>query len=412
MIKKIKNIFSSELAKGGLALVLGTFIFNVLNYIFHFSMARMLGPADYGMLASLMAIIYLFTIPTETIQTTVARYAAIFKTRNEIGKIKSLMKRAIKKCWKWGLIGVLGFMLISPIIKGFLKFNSIVPLIIISLFILPICLSPVVRGIMQGTKKFKALGLNMSMEGAIKLVLSIVLVVLGLRVIGATSAILIASFSMFFLSFYFLKDITKQKEKYFDKKEIYSYSVPVFIALICITVMFSIDMIIAKHFFSEQDAGIYAVASLLGKMIFFALTPIAKAMFPIIAERKESKKEYGHILRKALLAVSGISILALIVYYLLPEFIISLLFGNQYLMATSILFYVGLTFSLMTVSYVLIFYNLSVGKKRVIFALPIFAIAEIIMLSLFNSSLMQFSISFLVINFITCLFLFLFNDKK
>jgi O-antigen/teichoic acid export membrane protein len=408
MISKIKNIFSSEIARGSFFLVLGTFIFNILNYIFHFSMARMLGPADYGVLASLMSIIYFFSIPTETIQATVARYTAIFNVRNEHGKIKSLMRRAIRKSWKFGIIGIAVFIAISPLIKKFLNFDSIVPLIWLSLFIPFVLLVPVLRGILQGVKKFKALGLNVSLEGLIKLILALFLVFIGLGINGTIIAIIIASCLVFILAFYFLKNITKIKEKYFDKKEIYSYSIPVFIALICLTTMYSMDVIIAKHFFSEIDAGIYAVASLLGKMILFSLIPIAKAMFPIIAERKE---EYGHIFKKSLWIAIIISGIALLVYYLLPKLIISILFGKQYLAAASILFYLGAAFTLMTLSYLIVFYNLSLGKKKIIWTLPFFTAGEIIILSLFNSSMVQFSVAFMIINFVICLSLILLNKK-
>jgi len=411
MIKKIKNLFSSDTAKGSLILIIGTFIFNILNYIFHFSMARMLGPADYGILASLMSIVYLFSIPTETIQAIIARYTAIFKARKEIGKIKSLMNRAIKKGWKFGIIGIILFAAVSPFIKNFLKFDSIIPLLALAILILPVILLPITRGILQGLKKFKALGFNMSFEGAIKLVLAISLVLIGLNVNGAIAAILISGFLAFSLSKYYVNDINKSKEKFFDKKNIYSSFIPVLIAIICLTMMYSMDVIIVKHFFSDQEAGVYSVASLLGKMIFFALIPAAKAMFPIVAERQEAKKEHRHVLSKILLGTSLIMVLILAVYYLFPEFLITILFGNRYIEAANILFYLGVAFSLMTITYMISFYYLSLGKSKIIWALIPCTILELVLISLFSSSLIQFSIAFVVSSFITCFTLFLINKK-
>ena len=411
MINKIKKIFSSELTKGSLILIIGTFIFNILNYLFHFSMARMLGPTDYGVLASLFAIIYFFSIPTETIQTTIARYTAVFNARKETGKIKSLMRRSIKKAWIFGIVGILIFLIITPWIKDFLKLDSIFSLILLSLLILPAILSPVVRGVMQGIKKFTLFGINSCTEGLIKLGLAVLLVFLGFRVNGAIGAVIAASFIAFLAAFYFLKDIVDKKEEYFDGKEVYKYSLPVFIAIICITFMYSIDVILAKHFFSEHDAGLYAVASMLGKMIFFALNPIAKVMFPIVSERKEKKEEYKHILNKALIVVGIISTIITVLYYLFPQLIISVLFGQQYLETQGIIGYLGLAFAFMTLSYTLIFYNLSLRKNKVVWILPVFIVLEIVLLSLFNSSLAQFSVMFSVANFIILLFLIIFNKK-
>ena len=393
-------------------LVAGIFVFNVFNYLFHFSMARMLGPVDYGVLASLMSILYLFSIPSETIQTTIARYTAIFRVKKEDGKIKYLIRKSIGKCLKLGLIATLIFIAISPLIQGFLKFDSIMPIIALSLVIFPIIISPIVRGALQGIKRFKALGLNFSLEGVIKLILAIALVLIGWNVYGPIIAIIIASFITFFIAFYYLKDIDNKKERNFSSKGVFSYSIPVFVALICLTVMYSIDMILAKHFFSEQDAGIYAVASLLGKMIFFGLSPVAKAMFPVVAERKESKKEYKHILMKALSIVFALCILIVAIYYFFPQLLISLLFGSKYAAASNLIFYLGIGFSFLTLSYILVFYNLSLGKTKSIFSLALFAVIEVILLSIFNSSLLQFCLSFLIINIITFIFLFIFNRDR
>ncbi len=52
----IKRIWSSELGRGAIILLVMINIYNVLNFAFHFSMARLLGPADYGILAVLMSL--------------------------------------------------------------------------------------------------------------------------------------------------------------------------------------------------------------------------------------------------------------------------------------------------------------------------------------------------------------------
>jgi len=405
MTKNIKSIFSSELARGGSFLIVGTLIYNLLNYFFHFSMARMLGPADYGVLASLMAIVYLFSIPSETIQMTIAKYTAVFRAKKETGKLKSLVRRSISRGWKMGIVFLFIFIAVSPFIKSFLKLDSIIPLIILSLFIFPTLLLPIMRGVLQGSKRFKALGLSFTLEGLIKLILAVSLVFIGYKVNGAIGAVLVSSFLVFILLYLFLRDTNKKKEKYFQSKELYLYSLPVLVAIICITVAYSIDTILAKHFFSETNAGLYAVASLLGKMIFFALSPIAKVMFPIVVEKKESKKDYEGIIKKVLMITAGIAAVVIAIYFFFSKLIVSILFGNQYLEIAGIIGYLSIAFTLLTLSYILIFYKLSLGKKKFVLALPFFAILEIVALSVFNSSLLQFSIALLAVNLAMCLFL-------
>ena len=85
-----KKYLSSELGKGAIILFVTMNIFNVLNYLFHFAMARewMLGPEGYGTLAVLMSIIYIYGIPTEAIQNIITKLTSKLNVKHENKKIK------------------------------------------------------------------------------------------------------------------------------------------------------------------------------------------------------------------------------------------------------------------------------------------------------------------------------------
>ena len=85
MLEKIKK---DGLIRGSLVMFIMIGIFNVLNYVFQMSMARLLGPADYGILAVLMSIVYIFGIPSEAIQTVITRYTSKLGIKKENGKIR------------------------------------------------------------------------------------------------------------------------------------------------------------------------------------------------------------------------------------------------------------------------------------------------------------------------------------
>ncbi len=65
--------FSKSLMGGSIILLISINIFNALNFLFHFFMARMLTISDYGILAALMSIVYVLTIPSEAIQTIISK---------------------------------------------------------------------------------------------------------------------------------------------------------------------------------------------------------------------------------------------------------------------------------------------------------------------------------------------------
>ena len=92
-----KKILSNDLNKGIIILFITINIFNFLNFVFHFSTARLLGPADYGVLAVLMAIVNIYGVPAEAIQNMITKYSSKFNSKKEYGKIKFLMGKSLRK---------------------------------------------------------------------------------------------------------------------------------------------------------------------------------------------------------------------------------------------------------------------------------------------------------------------------
>src|SRR3989338_1959753 len=93
----LKKKFSNELGRGAFILFITINIFNLLNFLFHFSMGRLLGPAAYGILAVLMSLVYIYNIPSEAIQNIISRYTSKFNIKKEHGKIKSLLFKGLFK---------------------------------------------------------------------------------------------------------------------------------------------------------------------------------------------------------------------------------------------------------------------------------------------------------------------------
>ena len=83
MSKLFYHITKSNLIKDNLVLFMGNSLGAFFTFLFHFYMGRKLGPEDYGALGAILALIYLFTIPLTTIQTSIAKFTAIFKSERK-----------------------------------------------------------------------------------------------------------------------------------------------------------------------------------------------------------------------------------------------------------------------------------------------------------------------------------------
>ena len=102
-------------------------IVNLGNYFYHLLMGRMLGPADYGVLSSLISLVYFFGVPVGAVGLSVVKYVSVLKSdKNELASFYFwLMKKALVVA-----LAVFAFLLLlSPLFASLIKLDS--PLLVI-----------------------------------------------------------------------------------------------------------------------------------------------------------------------------------------------------------------------------------------------------------------------------------------
>jgi O-antigen/teichoic acid export membrane protein len=400
--KKIKN---SELAMGSLILIFLFNIGNLFSYFFQFFMARMLGPADYGVFAFLLSIVYIFTIPTSSIQTIISKYTTKLNTKKEFGKLKGLLYFSIKKLLKISIITFFIYFIVLSV--GFFVFYSLKGrfpevsfwlFVITGLVIFNSFISPVGLGILQGMKKFFALGLNAVISNGLKFTLALLLVYFNFRVFGALLGIIFGSFIAFVFILPFIKEITNTKTKE-TKIHLFSEEAgPTFFSMLFIVLIYSIDVIFAKFFFSPETAGQYAGLSMIGKIILFGAISIANAMFPISSEKFLKKNsETQKLIRKTFGTLLLLCLFAIILFLLFPKMVISLLFGEAYLPLSNLLGYVAISFSFISFTNLMVLYRISTDRFKIKHAVYLFFLflTQMLLMFFFRTSIEKFVLAFM-----------------
>lgn len=383
---------SRSLIGGSIILLVSINLFNLFNFLFQFSMARLLTIAEYGVLATLFSIIYIFSLFMESMQAVITKYSS---KESEDGKLKNIFKKTISKSVK---VSVYLFVLylVACIPLSFLLKIDYTLLALTGLTVFIVFSLPISRGILQGKKRFTPLGINMIIEAILKLAIGIFLVYLGWKVYGAIIGTLIGAGIAFLLSLGHIKGVLLSKEKKAITPDIRGYSQKTFIIIFTIMVFFSLDVVMAKILFSDDIAGAYALASVLAKIIFFGTLPISKAMFPLTAEGKKAEGISGNIFLNALvLLILGIAI-SLAIFYFFPGLLILIFSGKAVEASSQILFYVGIAIGLISLTNLNLLYKLSLDKTDGYLYLPAFILVEIALLVFFSNNLLQFSLAFIV----------------
>lgn len=384
-----------EVVGGSLILLIAFNIYNVLNFGYHFFMARMLTVAEYGILATLFSFLYILGVFSESVQMVITRYSV---SEPNYARLKNLVKRASKRAVLVSLGIFLVYCVVTWFISDLVKIEY--GLFILNGFVIfASFLVPIPRGVLQGRKKFFALGSNVVIEAVIKLTCAIFFVFIltsiypQLRLYGALAGPILGLFIAFIFAFFFLKKIFFVDEEKVHTPNIYGYTWPVFFTIFAVLVFYNIDLIFARIFFSEVVAGEYAIASILSKTIFLATSPISKAIFSVASEKKDAG-ELRTIRNNSLLIMAGLVVIALIAMFFFPGLIVQIFSGKTVLGASSILFFLGVGISLISFANLILTYKLSQGLTKGYYLLFLTIAVEIFLLWRFSGDILQYSIAF------------------
>lgn len=377
-MKRILNLVKHPLFSGSAIMVVGSNSVNFLNYLYHLLMGKLLGPIGYGELVALISVIGLLGIIPGSISLAITRYVSSAKNTKETNNLISWLRI---KIFQTALILFAIIIILAPGISSFLHINKQIYLILIAisyLFSLP---SGINRAILQGLLKFKEMVVSVLFENFIKLSMSVLLIYLGFYLFGAMLGLIVATVVGWYLTHYYLRThFMSRVQKPQKMKDMIIFTFPVMIQAIATTSLYTSDLILVKHFFSSHDAGIYAALSTLGKVIFFGVGPIGAVMFPLVAQRVAKGEDYKKIFCYSFMATIALSLIVLVLYWLFPNPVIRLLYTSAYLEASNLLVWFGLFISLFSLSSLLISFNLSLGKTKVVLYPLIAAFSQILLI--------------------------------
>lgn len=332
-----------SLIKHSSILIVGVIISNGLAYVFHFIAGRYLGPEDYGAFGALMALFLLIAMPSSAISFAITKYTAKFVSENSLGKITILRRKIQNDVFIIAAIVFLFIILFSKPIAGYLKITSIVPLIIIGITLIFTILLPVNRGILQGMKKFKTLSWNNVIEAFARLALLVLFLFLGFGVNGTIMAYGLAYFVAFLWVFPFIKEIKPKNtiNEIIETKPIYTFIFQVLFVNIILQSLINIPSLFIKHYYSSEFTGYWTAALNIARLSLFVSAAIGQVMFPEIAGENNLNIQ-KKIFKKAALYVLLVSSAMALLFFIIPDFCIKILYGPAYSEAIPILKWLGI----------------------------------------------------------------------
>ncbi|HEY9205837.1 MAG TPA: oligosaccharide flippase family protein [Candidatus Methanoperedens sp.] len=379
----IRLLRGNELLKHSSILFTASIIAGFLNYLFQLYVGRMLGPSDYGIYSSLVALLYIMSVPSSTIQTSVAKLVSDYGAEHK--KIKYLLNYVLRKLTLIAVLASALFLIVSIYLADFLRINSGTYFFILSTVLFISFLAPVLIGALQGMQMFVQMGINNVAGTLFKLLSGVILVYFGFGVVGALIALFIGSLVAMLHALIPLRFLKGSKEVDGNIR-LLNYSMAVMFATIGLTFLPNADLLLVKHYLSDSEAGYYAAAAILGKIVLFATGPIAMVMFPKATLMNNKNLNGTKLLRNSLLYIGGVSLLIVTVFMLIPEFIVRSLFGSRFLEINELLVFFAAAMAFFSLANAVVFYDLATQKYRFLYVLGIISGLEVVLVGLFHDS--------------------------
>lgn len=391
MIQIIKN---NAFARNSLILFTGSMAANVLGYLFHLLLGRMVSITIYGQAESLFALANIISVPAAALTMVATKFSAADKASGSPGSSAVLFHYLNKKIFKYGLPLLIILIIFSPYFSQFFKIKSNLPIIFVWITLLISLFSCISGGILNGWQKFAESSWATVAGAAFKLVAVYFLIKLGLATGGILGSFMLSVLVSYLIILYFLKFIfsgrdedMKINKKIFDFSSIKNFIWPVLIGNLALSVLSNVDMMIAKHNIDDIASGQYGALTIVSKIIFFATSAIVSVLFAMSAENHYKKTDSVKIIRQAAWAIAILSLGALAVYFMAPNLVMWMLFGNKY---NSVAKYLGpLAISVVLFSFVNLFiqYLLSLHITRPVYFLFSISVLFIVLLLVWGRSI-------------------------
>src|SRR5262249_9529463 len=122
----------------------------------------------------------------------------------------------------------------------------------------------------------------------------------------------------------------------------------------------NIDILLVKHFFPSDPAGVYAAIAQSGRLLYFAAWfGVINAMFPVAAAAAKDEPHKSHGIGLPLALVFALSVIFVAIAFFFPHIILGVIFGSRFIQTGWLLALYAAATGLYSLSVVFIAYEMS-----------------------------------------------------
>lgn len=373
----LSSVRRSDGLQSGLLLVLATLVVSGAGYLYNLICIRFLGPAEYGDVAALIALVTIVSLPISSIQYLLARDVAYLRER-DVGQVRWLVRKSLVVSVP-ASAGVLfiGIVLAEPIAQAF-KIGS--PVTVVAGFsgIVVFVVATVFYGFLQGEQRFGALASSYAASGLARPVLVVPVLFAGLGAAGALGVNTVAGLAGLAIAAYALRHVLVGERHAaggaFERREA-AVLIAGSLAFVSLT---NSDLLLASHFLSDKRAGVYAAAAFVGKFVLFLPSAVVTVLLPKASSRVAAGQTSARLFLASAAVTVALTLSAALLLAFTPESLLVRAFGPGFEESASLVGWFGLAMATAALASVVLNVYFAERDERFPMLLVLAALAQIV----------------------------------
>jgi O-antigen/teichoic acid export membrane protein len=359
-------------------------------------MGRVLIPSDFAILQTLNSVSLVYTTASGVFQPVVSRFVAEARVKGQEATVPAIFQYFLQAAFWLGLFLAILVFVFARNIGQSLNLPSWTIQLSAALMLFS-TLRPIAAGALQGGENFMAFGIARLALSLARIGLVFILVRAGLGLTGAVLALpfgwlvsVLCAFLLLGRSFWTRSKLVSQGLLR-EGVKLSFYALLAYLAYMSLT---SLDLIWVNQNLTGELAGAYAGLVLMRRIVALLPAVAVTVMFPRVVRSLAAGKSPTRILAQTAAIILAVSGTLSILYFILNDQLIDMVFGRAYQAGAPLLGWMGLAMIGVSLSSIWLNYYLAVKPRNFVILLGIAIGLEWILLNLFSPSMQSAVIAF------------------
>jgi O-antigen/teichoic acid export membrane protein len=377
----------SETVRHASIVFLATAFVNAANFAFHFGSVRLLGIADYGALAAILAMMLIVSVPATVLQAVIATTIAELSAQRDVPALLHFGSRILRVAIvPAAIVIVVGFAL-AHLVSLYLSLDDPILVDLASVWFGIFVVVAILRGVLQGAQLFGSLAVSLGLEAGGNLLLGLGFVALHGGIKGALFGNVLAIVLALAYSAFRISGTASTERFLLDVRRLLEKVAGTAGALLALAAMAWCDVLLVRHFATPELAGLYGALSIVGKVLLFSISFLPTILLPKISRIGSGGANARSMLLRMLAAGAGICALQLFVLVMFPSIVLAIVAGAASVPAGAYLPAYGAAISALALTTIIANYNVGLHRFGFVVPLALVELGEIVAIYHYHATL-------------------------